>query len=262
MKDRQYELIDRFFTGDLNETEDREFRDQMKDKAFSKAVDLQQRLRGRLISSRRESPLGQLLEAEAAKVRAAPASSPKLRRLIGWSAAAAVLLLLAAAGWWSNNHYGDEALAIRFHQPIYDDTQAGLPDARDLMQEAKRAFFRGDFARSEEMTNAISISETWFYQQAQALKVYALFNQKKYPETIIQANQTLVLEPLTFVFPEGGSDKLRWTRMLAYVGTGNTKSPEFREDLDFFLRGLNESYRTQAEELRSMLDSGWRKLVF
>lgn len=263
MKDRQNDLIDRFFTGDLTEEEDREFREKMTDKSFSKAVDLQVRLRRQLTERRNESDIGRLLREEAAKAGSSTGAVVSPLRRYRWALIASVLILLAGASlWWSGNQYGNEALIARFHEPVLDDTQAGVPQARDLLREAKRAYFREDFVRAENLSAAISPADSVFYAQAQALNGYALFRQKKYPAAIDQITRVLNTITLDLSFPAGGSDKLRWTRLLAYLGAGREDDPVFNEDLRFFLDGLNESYRLRARELQQRLNSGWRLFTY
>ena len=263
MKDRQNDLIDRFFTGELTDAEERDFREQMAtDKAFSKAVDLQTRLRRELSSRRHASPVGRLLAREAEQARTGEgATVTPLRRYRWLGVAVAVLLLLCAALWFSAANYSTEALIARFHEPILDDTQAGPPQARDLLREAKRAFFSDDFARAERLSAAIPPTDSVFYGQAQALNAYALFQQEKYPAAINQFTKVIDTIPIDRSFPAGGVDKLRWTRLLAHLGAKRENDAVFKRDLQFFRTGLNESYRKKALELEKSLGSGWRKLT-
>ena len=245
-------LIDHFLDGRLTDDDQGRFESLYRsDTSFRNAVDLQVKLEKSMTKELLASPYANLLTTK-------PARRLYLNRFL--LATAASLLLLLAGSWWATENYSDQALATQFHEEVLDDTKASIPTDQDLIAEGRKAYFSGNYQRAEKLLSEIPESNPEVFTEAQTLYGYALFQNGKYATAADQLSLLLDRGAAGRSVAGGTEDKLRWTRLLAWVGTGATDEGRFQTELDFFLQGDNELYRDKAVRLNDRLNSGWRWL--
>ena len=245
-------LIDLFLDGRLTDDSQPQFESLYRsDTSFRNAVHLQVKLEKSMTKDLLASPYAELLTTK-------PARRLYLNRFL--MATAASLLLLLVGSWWATEHYSDQALATEFHEEVLDDTKASIPSDQDLITEGRKAYFSGNYERAEKLLAEIPEGDPEVFTEAQTLYGYALFQNGKYATAADQLSLLLDRGAPGRSIAGGTESKLRWTRLLAWVGTGTTDDARFRTELDFFLQGDNELYRNKATELNDRLNSGWRWL--
>lgn len=191
------------------------------------------------------------------------AAAPNFRILKwGLSVAAGFLLLLAVGVWWANRNYGDEALVVQFHAPLLDNIQADTPLEKDLLKAGETYFFNGDFESAKSSFALIQSENGQAYYKAQFLLAFANFRTGDYAASIQGFNQILSEHFELLPIAYQNEDKIRWTRLLAYLGNGQFEDALFQEELAYFLNGKSEIYRNQAKTIQEKLNSPWRKFTF
>jgi len=195
------------------------------------------------------------------------ASVPKKGKLTSYlfnryTSVAAVLLLLVTF-WWANGNYSNVSIIEDLNEPFLNYQQAGTTqDYNEVMKEGKNAFFNKDYNTAIGKFLTISNQHNDIFYEAQGLLAYTYFNNRDYSKAINQFNLLIndYYDNLSIDYKD--KNRLRWTRLLAYLGNNQEKTPFFIQELDFFLQNKSEKYQKKAELLQSKIDSNWRKLPF
>ncbi len=175
-----------------------------------------------------------------------------------YAAAAAVLLFLVSF-WWANEYYSSQAIAknsIEF--PLSNESMKN--PSKGNFNLGKKAFFNKDYEKALKILEEVPLENNDYFE-AQVLLAYNLFEMKKYDESINQFNQLIDkdFESLPNIYKN--ENKLRWNRLVAYVGKNNLLSPIFQQELEFFLNSKSDFYRNKAIKLNKELNSTWRLIV-
>lgn len=290
--EEQYQLIERFFSNELRREEQSEFDAMMQQPAFRATVKLQHNLKKGLEKEEAIDPLLLLFEEEAKKYKSpvenkSPAT-PNITRqessIFTWLRdllqprpvyAYALLLLLITTGsvWWANKTYSNQAIVETVYKPLLEDGLAGSvvlhndTPSQDYRQaeadfnSAKSAFFSADYQKAEQQLSSIKEFSPFFYD-AQYFLAYTYFQTKRFDKSIAQFD--LLLGDYYENLADGFDNKrqLRWTRLLAYVGSEKTDNAFFKSELDFFLKHKSDYYRKEAQNLETKLNSPLRALIF
>lgn len=268
----QHQLIDRFFNNELKKEELPFFEQQMKEPAFQEMVRLRRDLGQVLRRERAKDPLMQLIQRESRKHAQAEATSTSpgtsatgwltwLRQWMGQQrimaySLVAVFLVVLAGTWWANRHHSDHAIATDSYLPVYNDQQAGRAEV--LLPEAKIAFFDNQYEEAMILLRQVPPGDA-YYEEAQVLLAHAYFRTQRYAESLPHFDAAIESPPAdgqpAMVLDK---DALRWNRLLAHLGAGDTKAPQFLEALQFFSDHPSDAYRAKAARLKQRLGSPWR----
>ncbi len=289
LNENQYDLIERFFADELDEQGRADFKRQMQHRAFNEEVKLQNSIRKHLLTERASSPYMQLFKEKARHYKNAAveenttsttatsptAKAPPSPSLLDWlqglfqpmpryafSMTALVLLGIGSFSW-ANWNYSNKAIVQEFHEPLLSNVEASQPSNKEYLDQARKAYFANNFRLAEQRLTQISNTDDDDFYEAQSLLAYTYFNLQKYPDAIKQFD--VLLQQYFNKLPIDYKDeyRLRWTRLLSYVGQSNTNSDFFRAELNYFLNeSESEIYRKKAAALKTKLQSAWRNLVF
>jgi len=274
----QYRLIEQFFNNELKQEDRPQFDLQMEDPTFREAVLLQKELQASLKKELAESPIMQMVKAEATAYKTkqqevTPKESEFWKNLNNWinqlfnpvpryAYALSILVLLVAGSFiWANYNYSNNSIVQALHDPILDDTQADIPTNKELLDKAKMAFFKEDFKAAISLFSGIE-DNNQYYHEAQSLLAYSYFRNDQFDQAITQFNR-LLEDGFYTKLPNSykNENKLRWTRLLAYLGAKKTNETQFSEELNFFLTNKSEVYQKKAKVLESKMNSLWREFL-
>ena len=178
-----------------------------------------------------------------------------------YSAAAAILLLLISF-WWVNGNYSSHSIIKDLNEPFLNYQQAGIPQNNNkILKEGKTTFFSGDYKTTIDKLLIIQKQDTDAFYESQGLLAYAYFSNQNYSMAVNQFDLLIndYYNRLTVDYQD--KNRLRWTRLLAYLGNNQEQTPFFKQELAYFLQHDSEKYRQKAVVLRDRLNSNWRKLL-
>lgn len=259
-------LIDRYLANELEAHEYSLWEQRMQDLAFSEAVASYQAVIAKVVDEYQQSPLKQQFKQAGARYHERTASQSTPGKVVSlWSrririAAAIVAVAIVSLLGWANNQYSDSAIVFALQDSILDDANMGQVDKDTIFPNAKGRFFQEDY--EEALNGFSSVSEdSKHYPEAQILKAYTLFQLQDYPAAIGLFNHWIDRRFSDIPNEYRNENKLRWTRLLALVGSGQTHSEFFSQELNYFLNSTSDYYRAKAQQLKSKMESPWRKVV-
>ena len=182
-----------------------------------------------------------------------------IRAIFNRYSAIAAMLLFLVCFWWVNGNYSSQSIArdsIEF--PL--SNQSMKNSSKGNFNIGKKSFFNKDYEKALKILEEVPLGNNDYFE-AQVLLAYNLFEMKKYDESINQFNQLIDkdFESLPNIYKN--ENKLRWNRLVAYVGKNNLLSPIFQQELEFFLNSKSDFYRNKAIKLNKELNSTWRLIV-
>ena len=175
--------------------------------------------------------------------------------------AAAVFIFLITF-WWADNNYSNNSIIQELYEPLLDYQQAGETQNKSVvLNNAKVAFFNEQYEATINALRKINEQDGALYFEAQGLLAYSYFSNKDYSMAINQFDLLLsdFYNSLSIEYQD--NNRLRWTRMLSYLGNDEENGQAFQRELNFFLNNKSEIYRSKAQSLQMKLDSHWRNLV-
>lgn len=192
--------------------------------------------------------------------------TPKKSKLISYlfsryTSAAAVLLLLIGF-WWVIGNYSNQSIIKDSNEPFLNYQQAGNSQQNNkAMEEGRAAFFKADYKTTIDKLSIITEQDNIVFYEAQGLLAYTYFNNQEYSKAISQFDLLIndYYNQLTIDYQD--KNRLRWTRLLAYLGSNQENTPFFKKELAFFLQNKSEKYQKKAQLLQSKIESNWRKLL-
>lgn len=281
ISEEHYKIIERFFNCELDDEERIAFDLLMERRAFREAVILQNTLRKALIKERKENPLMNQFGEEALKYKKniqlsysmkEPKSQIEVISLwlksffssthrLGYLTIVLFGAILSTV-WWANMNYSNDSIVQEFHEQLLDSRQAGPLNREEILEQAEMAFFEGKFYLTENLLLRIDSQNETVFIEAQSLLAYTYFRSYQYDKSINQFN-TLIENYYNFLpYEYQDLDKLRWTRLLSYLGEGREEEDFFLKELNYFVNNKSEVYREMAMKLEYKLSSSWRKLTF
>lgn len=175
-------------------------------------------------------------------------------------AAVAAMLLIVLSSWWLNETYSNKSIIKNLYEPFLDYQQASTSqNNHTTLEEAKNAFFMGDYKIAISKLLTFSEKDNNIFYEAQGLLAFAYFHNQDYSMSIKQFDKIISYQDkLSVDFQD--KNRLRWTRLLAYLGSNQVQSSFFKQELTFFLNHNSEKYREKAILLNKKINSNWRRL--
>lgn len=266
-----YERIQQYLDGDLKGKDLQEFESQLQaDTALSEELDLMKEVRSSVALHQnikeKEASLDKTLDglgttyfSEETEEEEVASKVRPIRRIL--AIAASILLLLSVLGFlYANQRFSAKALATSFLEKPLRDTDMGQVGGASILKEGKAAYFAQDYHKTKSLLQSITIDEGAVFDEAQLFLAYTAFAENQYKTAI--TNFSNLIEQTTRSIPNTDRNKLRWNRLLAYVGSGQTETDIFKQELAYFLNGKSVFYQQKAVTLQDALDSPWQLLIF
>lgn len=274
VNERQQALIERYLSGQLSNEDKRLLEQYQKDnnQHFLEELRFQEAIKKVVKKQAPNKNLRALLKKEAQIIKAElpkdylrTASNRERFRVIkkSFSIAASILLLISMSSvFWANQQFSSPVIAASLvEKPMKNTSMSTIPDITAL-SKGKEAFFKEQYEEAKQLLLRITPTTTTIYTEAQIFLAYIYFEQKNYVAAISQFNQLLGKDFEMLPATYKNKNKLRWNRLLAYVGKEETNTTFFKKELAYFLNNKSTFYQQKARQLQAMLNSPWRKIVF
>lgn len=267
LTDRDKQLIDRYLTQELENHELPEWELKMQDPIFSQAVATHQAVIENVVEAYKQNEWKQQFQSASeryhkanSEVSASGNIVSLLARRIRIVAAIVVLGIVGLVGW-ANSQYSGLAIAQSLQDSLLDDTGMGQINVDSIMAIAKGCFFGKEYERALREFSLVPRNSK-HYPEAQILKAYTFFQLQEYQSAISLFDEWIDDNYDQLPNQYRNENKLRWTRLLAYVGANDTDTDFFKLELYYFLNSNSEHYSDKAEQLKNKLESPWRRVVF
>lgn len=267
----QYERIQQYLDGALEGKELQDFEKQLQaDKELSEELALVKAVRPAIAMQQRieekEKGLNKTLEGFGAEffpeesVNEGKRREMSPRRLL--AIAASFLLLLGVLGiFYANQRFSSKALASNFLESPLKDTNMGQQDEEAILKTGKTAFFSADYDKTKQALQAIKRDAGPAYYEAKIFLAYTAFQEKDFKLAISQFTELLEKDFNQLPNTYKDANKLRWNRLLAFVGNEQSDLPLFKEELAYFLNNKSVFYQQKASVLKQDLENPLRSLV-
>lgn len=267
----QYETIQQYLDGELKGKALQDFKDQLQsDSALSEEVELIQAVRPAVALHQKirtkEERLHQTLNRMGTDyfVEEKKEEKGKVRpiRRIGALAASFLLLISILGFFYAQQRFAASHLAATYLENPLSDTNMGQDDKESVLKKGKTAFFAADYKTAKQLLQTIPQASASAYYEAKLFLAYIAFQEKNYPQAIGKFSELIEQDFDQLPNNYRDANKLRWNRLLAYIGNGEENTALAKAELAYFLNGKSIFYAQKATDLQQDLESAWRSLVF
>ncbi len=252
----KYEQIEAYLFGDLTEKEAAAFESEIAaDATLKREVD-----KHKLANNSLEILIEDSLREELKKLKAEETHSEKqakivpMRRMRFMMAAAAVIVALIGfiTFQWANDTYSNSGLVASNYE-AFQKEEIRFPGVETVLENASDAYEQGDFQQAIELLNSIPL-ENDFYAEAQYISGHSYFQQNQFKEAA-QAFQNTINQNHPRL-----NDDAEWYLALSYLSMNETGA-DFQNLLNQIATSDGHDFQKNAQELKSDLDSFWRKIA-
>ncbi len=181
-----------------------------------------------------------------------PAKIISIQKRIISVAAVFFIIVSASILWFANSKYSNTYLASTgFIEPNFSTVRG--KSTSNILTKGINAYYENDYNNCQKLLSSIDKNSP-LYIDAQYILGLSLLKNNLYTEAIASFNK---------VYNSGDKkykSGVKWNLMIAYLK--NDETNKALAILDEFLQNPTSNYYHKAKQLKTKLQSNWRKLVF